>query len=256
MVLAIDIGNSNIVVGGYEGETLLFVARISTDTSRTEFEYAVVLKDILELYNYCKETIEGAIISSVVPPLTAVLNNALLLLKPVRVLTIGPGIKTGLNIKIDNPGSLGADLLATAVGALEKYPLPVIVIDLGTATKITVVDEHKSYRGGAIMPGVMIALQALTRNTAQLPQIGLDEAVRQPIGTNTIDCMKSGIILGTASMLDGMVARYKKVLGGKASVVACGGLVTAIIPNCESEIICDPNLLLDGLLALYKKNTP
>ncbi|WP_312642733.1 type III pantothenate kinase [Hydrogenoanaerobacterium sp.] len=255
MILAIDIGNSNIVIGGYEGSKLLFVSRISTDASRTEFEYAVVIKDILELYSYDKDKIEGAIVSSVVPPLSSVLKNAVRLVKPVHILTVGPGIKTGLNIKIDNPGQLGADLLSTAIGAMEKYPLPAIIIDLGTATKFTVVDKEKGFRGGAIMPGVMIALEALSSKTAQLPQISLEDEVRHPIGTNTIDCMKSGVILGAASMIDGMVDRYKAALGEDATVIACGGLVNAIVPYCTSEIIRDDHLLLDGLLALYKKNT-
>ena len=256
MVLAVDIGNSNIVISSFENNNMLFVARVSTDASRTEFEYAVVLKDILELYGYKKEQIDGAIISSVVPPLSSVIKNAILLIKQVRILAVGPGIKTGLDIKIDNPAQLGADMLATSVGAINKYPLPAIIIDLGTATKITVVDKNKTYRGGAIMPGVMISLQALTDRTAQLPQISLSDGVHQAIGTNTIDCMRAGIILGSAGMIDGMLKRYKKELGEDVTVVACGGLTDAIVPYCESKIISDPHLLLHGLIALYKKNSP
>lgn len=254
MILTIDVGNTNIVVGGYEQDELKLVARVSTDTSRTETEYAVLIKDVLELYSIDKELLEGAIISSVVPPLSHVLKSAIRLVKPVRTLMVGPGMKTGLNIKIDNPGQLGADLLCTAIGALEKYPLPVMIIDLGTATKLTVVDKERGFRGGAIMPGVMIALEALTSKTAQLPKINLVDEVKNPIGTNTIDCMKSGVVLGAASMIDGMVARYKQVLGDDITVVACGGLVDAIVPYCTGEIIRDDNLLLEGLLALYKKN--
>lgn len=256
MILAIDIGNSNIVIGSYENGKLLFVARVSTDASRTEFEYAVILKDILGLYERRKEEIDGAVISSVVPPLSSVLKNAVALIKPVRILMVGPGIKTGLDIKIDNPGQMGADLISTAVGALNKYPLPAIVVDLGTATKITVIDKNKAFRGGAIMPGVMIALEALTAGTAQLPQISLSDKVEQAIGTNTVDCMRSGVILGAAAMIDGMLERYKKELGCDVTVIACGGLTSSIIPYCQSNIIHDPHLLLDGLLALYKKNCP
>ncbi|MEG1428776.1 MAG: type III pantothenate kinase [Hydrogenoanaerobacterium sp.] len=256
MVLAIDIGNSNIVIGGFKDSTPLFVTRISTDASRTKFEYAVVLNDLLGLYGYKKTDITGAIISSVVPPLSSVIQGAVRLVNPVRVLAVEPGIKTGLDIKIDNPGQLGADLLATAVGAFSKYPLPAVIIDLGTATKITVVDKNRCFRGGAIMPGVMIALRALSSKTAQLPQISLSDGVQNAIGTNTVDCMRAGVILGTASMIDGMLERYKKVLGNDITVIACGGLTDAIVPYCESKIIKDPYLILNGLLELYKKNTP
>lgn len=254
MILTIDIGNTNIVVGGYEQNKLEFVSRVSTVVSRTEHEYAVLLKDVLALFDRTGDQIEGAIISSVVPPLSPVMKNAIKLIKPVRTLVVGPGMKTGLNIKIDNPAQLGADLLCTSVGAMEKYLLPVIVIDLGTATKITVVDQSKSFLGGAIMPGVTIALRALSSSTAQLPQISLDEEVKHPIGSNTIDCMKSGVVLGAASMIDGMIARYQHVLDGKATVIACGGLVNAIVPYCTSNIILDDHLLLDGLFTLYRKN--
>lgn len=256
MLLAIDIGNSNIVMGGYREETLCFVSRFRTDSLRTEFEYAVLIKNILSFYGISPQDITGGIISSVVPPLSDVMKKAVCLVKKVRVLTIGPGMKTGLNIKIDNPGQLGADMLATSVGAMGKYPLPAVVIDLGTATKITVVDKDGCFRGGAIMPGVMISLEALSSSAAQLQKIGLDNAQSvQPIGTNTVDCMKSGIILGNAGMIDGMIARYKEVLGEQVSVVACGGLSSAIIPHCTSHIIMDETLLLDGLRILYQKNT-
>lgn len=255
MILAIDIGNTNIVVGGYEGAELRFCARVSTDAARTEFEYAVVLKEILGLHGFPLDSIEGAIISSVVPPLSPVMRHAVRLVRPVKTLMVGPGIKTGLNIRIDNPGGLGADLLSTAIGAMEKYPLPVVIIDLGTATKITVVDEQRSFLGGAIMPGVMIGLKALADCTAQLPQINLDDEVKHPIGSNTIDCMKSGVILGAASMIEGMVRRYRAALGSGVTVVACGGLAGVVIPYCECEIIRDDHLLLDGLLALYNRNS-
>lgn len=255
MLLAVDIGNSNIVLGGYQNETLQFVSRFRTDMLRTEYEYAVLVKEILGLYGFSPADITGGIISSVVPPLSGVLKSALKLIKDVRVLTIGPGIKTGLNIKIDNPGQLGADLLATAVAAMEKYPLPVVIIDLGTATKITVVDQDGCFRGGAIMPGIMIALDALSSQTAQLPKISLDDAQINPIGTNTVESMKSGTILGAASMIDGMIGRFKEVLGENASVVACGGLVNAIVPHCRCGIVKDETLLLEGLRILYKKNT-
>ena len=255
MLLAIDIGNSHIVMGGFEGEKLCFSARFRTDSLKTETEYAVLIKNALELYAVSPDDITGGIISSVVPPLSGTVKQAVRLIKKVRVLVIGPGMKTGLNIKIDNPAQLGADLLTTAIGAMEKYPLPAVVIDLGTATKMTVIDKDGCFRGGAIMPGVMIALEALSSKTAQLPKISLEANQIDPIGTNTVDCMKAGTILGTASMIDGMIERYHAALGEKITVVACGGLTNAIIPHCKSTIISDETLLLDGLRVLYQKNT-
>ncbi len=256
MILAIDIGNTNIVVGGYREDRLAFSGRLSTNATRTAHEYAALLRSILELYQAEPGEVTGAIVSSVVPPLSTAFCQAVKLLCPgTEPLLVGAGMKTGLNIRIDNPRELGADLLAAAVGAMTKYPLPVIVVDLGTATKILVVDETKSFLGGSIMAGVMISLRALSSDTAQLPHISLDSPVRQVIGTNTIDCMKSGTVLGAASMLDGMIQRYREAMGEGATVVACGGLAPAIIPYCRTDIIQDDDLLLDGLLALYHKNT-
>lgn len=255
MILVIDIGNTNIVVGGYREDKLDFSVRLSTDASRTAHEYAAVLGSVLALYRVDLPAVTGAIVSSVVPPLSGALCRAVSLLCPgVEPLLVGAGMKTGLNIRIDNPKELGADLLAAAVGAMVKYPLPAIIIDMGTATKIMVVDENRSYLGGAIMSGVEISLRALSSGTALLPHISLDSEVRQVIGTNTIDCIKSGTILGAASMLDGMILRYREALGGAATVVACGGLAPAVIPHCRSAVILDDALLLDGLLALYHKN--
>jgi len=255
VILAIDIGNTNIVVGGYQKEKLAFSVRLSTDASRTACEYAALLGDALELYQVDRRLVKGAIVSSVVPPLSGAFCRAVSLLCPgVEPLLVGAGMKTGLNIRIDNPKELGADMLATAVGAMAKYPLPAIIVDLGTATKITVVDDTRSFLGGCIMAGVMISLRALSSDTAQLPHISIDSEVRQVIGTNTVDCMKSGTILGAASMLDGMIQRYQEALGEKATVIACGGLAPAVIPHCRTGIIRDDALLLDGLLALYHKN--
>lgn len=255
MILAIDIGNTNIVVGGYREEKLAFSVRLSTDAARTAYEYAATLGDVLALYRVEPGEVTGAIVSSVVPPLSGAFCQAVSLLCPgVEPLLVGAGMKTGLNIRIDNPKELGADMLAASVGAMIKYPLPAIIVDLGTATKIMVVDETKSFLGGCIMAGVMISLRALSSDTAQLPHISLDSEVRQVIGTNTVDCMKSGTILGAASMLDGMIQRYQEVLGKDATVVACGGLAPAVIPHCRTQVIRDDDLLLDGLLALYHRN--
>lgn len=255
MILTVDIGNTNIVVGGYEEDRLAFTGRLSTDPSRTAYEYAALLRSVLELYRARPEGVTGAIVSSVVPPLSTAFCQAVSLVCPgVEPMLVGAGMKTGLNIRIDNPRELGADLLAAAVGAMVKYPPPAVVVDLGTATKILVVDETKSFLGGSIMAGVMISLQALSSDTALLPHISLDSPVRQVIGTNTIDCIRSGTVLGAASMLDGMIQRYREAMGEDATVVACGGLAPAIVPYCRTSMILDDDLLLDGLLALYHKN--
>lgn len=256
MILAIDIGNTHIVVGGYQEEKLAFSVRLGTDAARTSAEYAAALGEVLALYRVDLSAVTGAIISSVVPPLSGALCRAIPLLCPgVEPLLVGAGMKTGLNIRIDNPKELGADMLASAVGAMAKYPLPAIIVDLGTATKITVVDENRCFLGGCIMAGVAISLHALSSSAALLPHISLDSEVRQPIGTNTVDCIKSGTILGNASMLDGMIQRYREVIGENATVVACGGLAPAVVPHCRTKVILDDSLLLDGLLALYHKNT-
>ena len=253
MVLAVDVGNSNIVFGLYQEASLLFCARAKTDALKSEHEYAVLINELLILNNRSRKEITGAALSSVVPALTSVVVDAIRLLNDIPVLSVGPGIKTGLNIRIDDPSEAGADLVCTSVGAIEKYPLPAIILDLGTATKITAVDRSKSFIGAAFVPGVAVSLGALSRSTAQLPSIGLRSQIKA-IGTNTVDSMLSGSILGTASMLDGMVARYRKILGEVPTVVACGGLVDAIIPHCMTEMIIDKNLLLDGLMAIYRKN--
>lgn len=254
MVLAIDIGNTNIVIGIYEADRLQFVSRICTDPSKTAEEYAVLLSNILTLRGIEYETCEGAIISSVVPRLNQAIKNAIRKMAPVEALIVGPGIKTGINIKMDEPARTGADLISTAVGAATKYELPVIVVDLGTATKITTIDAQRNYNGGCIMPGIEIGLDALVGRTAQLPQISLEGDIKV-IGKNTVDCMRSGVVLGAASMIDGMLTRYLDEIGEDATIVACGGIVNAIIPHCVHDIIVDEDLLLDGLYAIYQKNS-
>ena len=255
MILAIDMGNTNIVIGGIDENKTSFVERITTNPSKTDIEYAVNNKDILEIYQIPLGEIEGAVLSSVVPPLSASLKEAVSRIKPVRILTVGPGIKTGLHIAIDDPAQTGADLVCVSVAALEKYPLPSIVIDMGTATTISAMDREGRLVGGSILPGVRISLEALSARTAQLPQIELSSPPKKVIGTNTIDCMKSGILYGTASMLDGMIDRYRQQLGEDLTVIATGGLAGAITALCRNPILLDENLVLEGLRILFQKNT-
>ena len=253
MILTVDAGNTNICLGVFDGDTLITESRIDTNTARMADQYAVMIRDILALYNVTPQQIDGAIISSVVPPVTSQLKAAVKNLFGVTPVMVGPGVKTGLNIKIDDPASLAADLCCTAVGAMSKYPLPAIIVDLGTATKITVVNEKREYIGGAIAPGVMVSLGALSKTAALLPTVGLS-AKLDVIATETSSAMLSGSILGTASMLDGMIARFEKEIGEAKTIVACGGLAKVVVPHCEREIVVDKDLLLDGLIAIYKKN--
>ncbi len=255
-VLTIDVGNTNTVIGGFdENEKLLFESRISTDIYRMEDQYAITLADILRLYNCDPEQVKGAVISSVVPPATGQIKRAVEKLCSVRVFTVGPGIKTGLNIRIDEPASLGADLAAVAVGAKEHYQLPAIIIDLGTATKIIAVDKSGAFLGGVIAPGVKISLEALAGRTASLPLISIStEPVKNVIGTNTVDCMRSGLLNGTAFMIDGMIEHFEKEMGEKCSVIATGGFSSVIKPLCKNDFILDKHLIMRGLFDIYKKN--
>ncbi len=254
MIFTVDAGNTNIVIGGFEDDKLLFTSRMATQTALMADEYAVRFGEILSLYGHKASSIEGSIISSVVTPLTPVLNAAVKRLTGKRVIIVGPGIKTGVNIKIDDPAILGADLVCGAVGAMEKYDPPCIIFDLGTATTISAIDKNRFFLGGSIIPGVKVSLKALSSTAAALPDINTELTGNVLIGTNTVDSMKSGSIIGTASMMDGMAVRYKEVIGENAVVIATGGLASSIIPYCREKFILDETLLLDGLYSLYKKN--
>ena len=252
MILTIDVGNTHTIIGAYKDDKLNFTSRISTDIHKTGDEYAVAISSVLSLHKI-DDNIEGAIISSVVPQVSHQLENAIKTLFGCRVFIVGPGVKTGLNIKIDNPAQLGADLVCVSVAALLKYPLPSIVFDLGTATTISALTKNGEMIGGSILTGVGTALNALAQGTAQLPQISLSGDV-SPIGSNTVDCMRSGAVIGNAAMIDGMILRYKEILGEDTTVIATGGLSTVITPHCREQIVVDENLLFDGLYAIYKKN--
>ena len=253
MILAIDIGNTNIVVGCIDEEKIYFTERLSTVHTKTELEYAVDLKTVLDIYHIKRTDIEGCIISSVVPQITDIAKLAAEKILKKEVMVLGPGVKTGLNIVMDNPGQLGADLVADAVAGLASYPVPLVVIDMGTATTISVVNSKKQYIGGMIMPGVGISLDALTARASQLSGISID-APRHIIGKNTIECMKSGVLYSNAAALDGIIDRIEEELGEKTTVIATGGLAKKIVPHCRKEIILDEELLLKGLMLIYRKN--
>ncbi len=253
MILAIDMGNTNTVIGGIDEKQTYFIERITTDQGRTATEYAVSFKNILEMCGIDVSDIEGAILSSVVPPLNSVILTAVEKVTRIRPLLVGSGMKTGMNILMDNPKSVGSDQIVDAVAASHDHPLPLIVIDMGTATTMCVVDKNRNYIGGIIMPGLKVSLDSLSSKTAQLPYISL-EVPDRVIGKNTIDCMRAGIIYGNVDMIDGIIDRMERELGQPATVVATGGLARFITPMCRHKIICDDALLLKGLLILYQKN--
>ena len=255
MILALDIGNTNIVIGCSDKGKLRFIERLSTVHTKTELEYALDIKTVLDLYDLKESDFEGCIISSVVPQITTAIKLASekVFGKDAKVFVLGPGIKTGLNIKMDNPGQIGADLIAAAVAGIAQYPAPMIIIDMGTATTATVIDSEKQFIGGMILPGVGTALDALTSRASQLSGIAI-EAPKRVIGKNTIDCMKSGVLYSNAGAIDGIIDRIEEELGEKTTVIATGGLAKKIVPYCKKEVILDDDLLLKGLLLIYEKN--
>jgi len=253
MILAIDVGNSNIVIGCIVDNEITNVFRLSTNTAKTADEYAVEISGILEFHGEDRNKINGSVLSCVVPPLTRVFRNAIRLLTGVNAIVVGAGLKTGMNITIDDPAQLGADMVATAVGALASYEPPIIISDLGTATKMFVLDKNGCFAGGAILPGVALSMNALAAGTSQLPRVPI-EAPAKHISANTVDCMKSGAVFGAASAIDGMTERFEAELGARAQIVATGGLSDVVIRHCKREIIHDPHLILRGLGLLYEKN--
>ena len=253
MILTVDIGNTNITFGVFKDNDLLFESRMETNRSRLRDQYAIELRDILDLYGVNPRKLEGSIICSVVPPLTDCFAGAIELLTGKYPLIIGPGIKTGLNIRIDNPAQLGADLVAGAVAAIAMVKSPSIIFDLGTATTISVIGKDNSFLGGCIMPGAGISLDTITVRTAQLPQINM-EAPPKVIGKNTIHCMQSGSVYGTASMIDGMIDRIEEELGEKATVITTGGLANMISQYCKRDVVHCDRLILDGLKILFDRN--
>ena len=253
MLLAIDIGNTNIVIGCIKDDEILFEARIATDRTRTSDQYGVEIKNMLEAFGVSREDIGDCIISSVVPPVFNSVRTGVIKVIGKQPMVVGPGLKTGLNIHVDMPSQVGSDRIVIAVAALAEYEAPLILMDLGTATTIEVVEQGNVYMGGVIIPGVKVSVDALTSRAAQLPGISLDQP-KNVIGNNTVDCMRSGIMYGTAGMIDGIVDRMEEELGHKSTLVATGGMAQFITPLCKYDIILEKDLLLKGLNIIYKKN--
>ncbi len=255
MILAIAIENTNTIIGCFKEKELLFVESVSTDAKRTDLEYIMSFQCMFEMHGYHTSEIAGAIISSVVPPVTNVLKAAVRRLIGKDAIVIGPGVKSGLNIATDNPAQVGSDMVANAVSAIKQYETPIIIINMGTATTFSVIDEKKHYVGGMICPGLKMASDSLTKGTAQLPGISLEKP-KKAIGTNTIECMKSGLIYGTASMIDGCISKIERELGKTVStIVATGSNAKYVLPYCEKDVLFHENLLLEGLYYIYEKNS-
>jgi len=253
MILAVDIGNSSVVIGCAGEKENRIIGRLAAHRQKTEDEYAVDLMRLLELHRIDPAALEGTIVASVVPPMSETIRESVRRVTGKRPLIVGPGLRTGLNIQIDNPGQLGSGLVVNAVAAIEKYPKPLIVIDMSTATVVSVIDRQGRYIGGTICPGIMISLDALASGTSQLPRIGL-EAPENVVGPNTVDAIRSGAVYGNAAMLDGLIERIEEELGERATLVSTGKLSGHVVPYCEREIIYDESLLLRGLWLIWKKN--
>ena len=253
MILTIDIGNSTITLGGVQGDEIRFECRINTDRVKTSDTYCIDLKTLFEIYGVELRTIEGVIIASVVPQVLNSVRTAIRMLLGTEPLVVGPGLKTGLNIKLENPGQMGADLVAAGVAALREHKPPMVIIDMGTATTMSVLDPEGAHLGGCVCPGLRISLEALTGRTSLLPGIQLDSP-RQAIGRNTADAMRSGIMYGNAAMLDGMIDRFREETGWDFTVVATGGLAKRVVPLCRHRIVYDRHLIIKGLAALYRDN--
>ncbi|MCM1365482.1 MAG: type III pantothenate kinase [Faecalibacterium sp.] len=251
MILVFDIGNTNITIGCYDAENLIFVSRMYTERHKTGDEFAAQILSLFELYNVKPTDFTGAVLSSVVPELTAVIEKAIYLTIKKQPIIVGKEHNGHLKIEVLPVEHLGADLVAGCVAAAKKYPLPCLVVDLGTATKILALDKDGYFVGCTISPGVKISLDSLASKASLLPSVNLTKPERS-YGTNTVECMQAGVVYGTAAMIDGMTKRIINELGFEnTTIVATGGYSNGIIPCCEAEIIYDENLLLDGLKAIY-----
>lgn len=253
-LLAVDMGNTNIVVGVLNETEVVQSIRLSTDRRKTNFEFLIQLRQLLEVFRIDVKDISDGILSSVVPELTLQVSWAMEQLLGKKILTLGnPEVKTGLVIDIENPSTLGKDRIADAVGALHEYPVPLMIVDMGTATTISVISKEKKHIGGMIIPGVRTSLNSLSEHASQLPFIPI-EAPNHLIGRNTVDCMKSGVLYGNASMIDGLIDRIAEQIGEEPTVVATGGLSQLITPYCKHRVIYEENLLLKGLYYIYEEN--
>ncbi len=251
MILTIDIGNTNIIVGGIENGRVLFTGRIKTSHKLTTEDVTYKIKSILKQNEAPKA--EGGIVSSVVPYLTGKAEKAIRQLTGKKALTVGKNVDLGIEILMDNPNKVGADMLVDAIGAMQKYNPPFLIFDLGTASTCSVIDKEGRYVGTVIAPGVYISMNAMSERCAKLPRIKLENP-GSIISKNTKQSMRSGIIYGNAAMMDGIADRIFDELGYEAKIIATGGISRVIIPYCRHNMEYDPDLMLKGLAVLWEKN--
>ena len=253
MLLVIDVGNTNIVFGAYKGRKLVMTFRMGTNKSKTSDEYGVVIKEIFVMNGYELSEIKDVIISSVVPDVMHALESFVIRYCKSTPIIVGPGVKTGMNIKYENPQEVGADRIVNAVAGIEKYGAPLVIIDFGTATTFCAVNSKKEYLGGAISPGIKISSQALFDRASKLPKVEIVEP-RAVIGKTTVSAMQAGIFFGYVGLVKNIVQQMKKEVGDNATVVATGGLASLICTHMEEVNCVDKNLTLEGLRIIYHKN--
>ena len=254
MIITFDLGNSDLVLGAFENDSLIALMRTHADRFKSVDEYANTIKELLFSRNIEISAVKGTIISSVVPELTRVLRGAIKRLFAIEPIILAAGVKTGLKIQTDNPSEVGTDLISDSVGAIIKYGYPCIIADLGTASKIILINKDGAFAGCLIFPGVKLASDALISIASQLPTITLT-LPKKVVGTNTPDSMNSGIINGNASMIDGIVQRIEEEIGYKCKHVLTGGLSKTIYPACREEYVLDRELCLNGLYSIWKRNS-
>jgi len=253
MLLAVDIGNTNTVLGIFLEKKLIEDWKIRTESERTSDEYGLTLLSLLGSSGIEKKDIKSVIISSVVPPLTPVFQNLCQKLFQLRPLVVGPGLKTGMSILYENPLEVGADRIVVAVAAFEKYGGPCVVVDFGTATTFDAVSAKGEYLGGAIAPGIQISAEALFLKTAKLPRIEIRKP-KKAIGRSTVASMQSGLFFGYIGLISNIIAKIKKELGGKAKVISTGGFAAYISPEIKSIDFNEPHLTLEGLRIINERN--
>lgn len=252
MILAVDIGNSTVVMGLINNSELIASRKTVTDISELEVNYKEEIKTLLKSHSISESKIEGAIISSVVPLLTDILREAVCDIFKLEPITVNSESITGIDIITDNPSQLGSDRIADATAGINEYGAPLVIIDMGTATTISIINQDKQFLGGLILPGVRTSLNSLINNTSQLPRIKLGTPSERIIGTNTVSSIENGIVYGTAAQIDGLIQRISDELDFDPKIIATGGNAGAVIPYCKSKIIYDKNLLLKGLYIIYK----